>query len=523
MSGQGYDFPPSSSGGGGSFYQTFEDEGTPVTQRANANFVGAGVTVTDAGGKTVVTIPGGGSTPTGTGFTHITAGVQDAAAKLVDTADINNDQVTYAKMQNVSAADRLLGRGNGGGAGDTQEITLGTNLSLSGTTLNASGGGTPAGADKQVQYNDGGAFGAEAGFEYDKAIDELTVPGITISQDIKATGVITPSQITSDQNDYAPTGHATASTFRISTDKVRTITGLAGPASGRIVMIENVGLYPIQFADNSSASSAANRFSNDPTGPFWLLPAQMVFYVYDGTLSLWEQTSVPSSLFIPIPFAGYRYFNDFEAATGLAPSVSGAGASNQIDTADYDTALGNELAFYCLESDTGTTTTGRGGMTIAAGANAIEWLGAGRVIFLARVRFPALSIVAEEYNYCFGFANQLSTGTFPPTSGCWFQYDRITDGDFWAVCTGATKTVTSFAVNTNFVWLMAMAKSDNSEVIFYGKRSATDAWTVLATHTTNIPAAGAALGAGFKITKTAGTTPLAVRHDLMAVSIDRVR
>lgn len=35
-----------------------EEEGTPLTQRANMNFVGAGVTATDAGGKTVVTIPG---------------------------------------------------------------------------------------------------------------------------------------------------------------------------------------------------------------------------------------------------------------------------------------------------------------------------------------------------------------------------------------------------------------------------------------------------------------------------------
>ncbi len=38
-----------------------EDEGTPLTQRANMNFVGAGVAVTDAGGKTVVTISGSSS------------------------------------------------------------------------------------------------------------------------------------------------------------------------------------------------------------------------------------------------------------------------------------------------------------------------------------------------------------------------------------------------------------------------------------------------------------------------------
>jgi hypothetical protein len=43
---------------------------------------------------------GAGTVPTGTGFTHITAGVQDAAAKLVDTADINNLQVTAGKIAN---------------------------------------------------------------------------------------------------------------------------------------------------------------------------------------------------------------------------------------------------------------------------------------------------------------------------------------------------------------------------------------------------------------------------------------
>jgi hypothetical protein len=37
-----------------------------------------------AGGST----GGGGTTPTGTGFTHITSGTQDAAAKLVENADV---------------------------------------------------------------------------------------------------------------------------------------------------------------------------------------------------------------------------------------------------------------------------------------------------------------------------------------------------------------------------------------------------------------------------------------------------
>ena len=42
-------------------YRTVEDEGVPLPQRTTLNFVGAGVSVADAGGETVVTIPGVGS------------------------------------------------------------------------------------------------------------------------------------------------------------------------------------------------------------------------------------------------------------------------------------------------------------------------------------------------------------------------------------------------------------------------------------------------------------------------------
>jgi len=54
------------------------------------------------------------------------------------TLTIDNDAVTYAKMQNVSAASILLGRGSASGSGDVQEITIGNGLAMSGTTIQAS-------------------------------------------------------------------------------------------------------------------------------------------------------------------------------------------------------------------------------------------------------------------------------------------------------------------------------------------------------------------------------------------------
>lgn len=64
---------------------------------------------------------------------------------------IDNDVVTYAKMQNVSTNNRLLGRATGG-AGDVEEITLGTNLSFTGTTLNAAGGAGATWTEVEIDF-----------------------------------------------------------------------------------------------------------------------------------------------------------------------------------------------------------------------------------------------------------------------------------------------------------------------------------------------------------------------------------
>jgi len=56
----------------------------------------------------------------------------------IATANIGDDQVTYSKIQNVSAASRVLLRGSASGAGDVEEGTCGVGVRINGTAIELS-------------------------------------------------------------------------------------------------------------------------------------------------------------------------------------------------------------------------------------------------------------------------------------------------------------------------------------------------------------------------------------------------
>lgn len=108
---------------------------------------------------------------------------------------------------------------------------------------------------------------------------------LTAGQQVVASGDISPAQITANQNDYNPTGLSTALVLRLTSDALREITGLAGGADGRLMIVANRGSNSIDLNAEDALSSAENRFdSGDNIG---LQADQGAILWYDSTDSRW--------------------------------------------------------------------------------------------------------------------------------------------------------------------------------------------------------------------------------------------
>lgn len=138
-------------------------------------------------------------------------------------------------------------------------------------------GNTILASDLLTEHNSDGTHGA-----------------ITVSKSAALSGVISPSSIGADQNDYSPTNLSISSTLRLTASAAYNITGLAGGAAGRVIIIHNVGSYTITLKDESASSTAANRFALSVD--VVLGTDQSCILQYDVTSNRWRSFTTTSKI-----------------------------------------------------------------------------------------------------------------------------------------------------------------------------------------------------------------------------------
>ena len=145
-----------------------------------------------------------------------------------------------------------------------------------------------------------------------------------------ATRIITPAALTTNTNDYAPSGYDAARVLRISATGNVDLTGIvARQNDGEILLIENISASAIITLKSASASSsAANRFAwggtDIPVGP-----GRDMALVYDISAQRWR----PATHYIALVQSGST------SATGGTSSL-GTTTSGLAANADHSHAIG---------------------------------------------------------------------------------------------------------------------------------------------------------------------------------------
>lgn len=119
---------------------------------------------------------GGGGNPTSPGGADTQVQFNDAGSFGGDAGLTYNKTTDTLTPQNVIIPTLVSQLLRTTGAGAVAGATIGNNVAFNGTTLSA----IPSGADTQLQFNDGGAFGGDTGLTYNKTSDTLSSQNVII-------------------------------------------------------------------------------------------------------------------------------------------------------------------------------------------------------------------------------------------------------------------------------------------------------------------------------------------------------
>lgn len=319
---------PTAPAGTNGFVLTGNTDGTTAWASAGSLSVTLGGDVTGpSGSNTVAKINGVGlGTTTATaGNLLIADGSQWVSTAMSGDATINSsgvftigsNKVTYAKMQATAAPGVLIGSPSAGTA--IGEITVGTGLNLSGTTLTASGftgslSGDVTGTQSATTINPANAgIGDRLVSGINTAtttingnrinIDNTTLTTVSnvlqlnLANPNTWTGTQTlgaiaatpssPTTLAANTNDWALS--TSNSYFKITSSADVNVTGIASGVDGRVIVLANTGSNNIIFqSENAGSTTAADRFHFPGGSDIIVAPDGTLTLIYDSGISRWR-------------------------------------------------------------------------------------------------------------------------------------------------------------------------------------------------------------------------------------------
>jgi len=242
------------------------------------------------------------------------------AATLDKTALTGKSAVTPASGDSILISDVS-------DSGNLKKATVSDLLALSPASA-------PAGSNTQVQFNDSGAFGGDAGFTYDKTTDTATLGNLSLTNPLPLNsggwGInMTPQTISSGTTFNALTPGLIS--FTSSGGNIA-INGITAPssASGGFTRIQNNTPVSttVSLSNQSGSATAANRIIPDLVGQTYVLArGQAVDLFYDTSVSRWRVLRFGvSAVSAPLTLSTRGL---------LAMSTAGGGSSGYITNVDY--------------------------------------------------------------------------------------------------------------------------------------------------------------------------------------------
>lgn len=245
---------------------------------------------------------------------------------------------------------------------------------------------------------------------------------VTASSALNLTGTISPTLASGNNNDWAPTGIATANIIRATPNAAGSIiTGITAPASAQTLWLINaLGLSTITLSNADTNSAAANRFS---------IGSSRVLATGDA-IGLWYDTASTRWRVLDYSASGSSGQGNIQIQNqGTNTGTAGQATTYNFTGAGVTAAVASSTATFTIPgggSSAGTFVFGDGsdGPVVMDGTNTFAAFASkvGSVYTLTRDVFPTtLTITSgaqlKTSNYkiiCYTSIGDCSTGATPP-------------------------------------------------------------------------------------------------------------